>query len=282
MSDPSSNKTFRPDLLKRERHRPDGPIEPAKKQELKPTVQAEKRSLLEYLPKNLSDEQRTKMQAVGQRIKKYQHVSKLPMLCMGLQCPFARYCELVENDIDLPIGDPCPLEDFAVDAFIDEFKEHYNLDEKDPQSFWILQLMRDLAGDTVVSTRINMSLALDPEPVESTFGGIAFGGQALSITKLQPTLDYMLRLNNSKLKLIKEMLGTPKAKAEVGQLGANDPSSSTSDAQARANKLRKLAESGAVDQRDERGVEKPALPRPQVQKLDFDFENTHVPRTEES
>lgn len=69
------------------------------------------------------------------------------------------------------------------------------------------------------------------------------------------------------------MLGTPKAKAEVGQLGASDPSSSTSEAQARANKLRKLATSGAVSQVDEDGIEKPALPEPKVQKLDLTMEN---------
>lgn len=259
-------------MLKRETHRPDA-IE-LKRDTAKPVpVKPEGRSLLEYLPKSLSDEQRTKMHAAGKRIKKYQHLSKLPMICMGIQCPFARYCELVENDVDLPVGDPCPLEDFAVDCFIDEFKEHYALDDGDPQSFWVLQLMRDLAGDVVVSTRINMSMALEPAPVESTFGGIAFGGQALTVTKLQPTLDYMLRLNASKLKLIKEMLGTPKAKAEVGQLGANDPSSSTADAQARANKLRQLAEQGVTQTKDETGMEKPALPQPKVQRMDVFIEN---------
>jgi len=270
--------TFRNDLIKQERNRPNE-IAPAKNGSSKDLAPAEDetRSLLDYLPASMSDEQKTKMRKVGKRIQKYQHAGKLPMLCTGMQCPFASYCELVENDVDLPVGDPCPLEDFAVDAFMDEFKEHYKLDERDPQAFWVLQLMRDLAGDMVVQTRVNQSLAMDPAPIDTAFGGISFSGQALEITKLKPTLDYMLRLNANKLKIIKEMLGTPKSKAEAGRLGADDPSSSTADAQARANKLRQLAQLGQ-DTPEER--EKPALPQPKIQTLDFEVSNEPVAKPE--
>jgi hypothetical protein len=166
--------------------------------------------------------------------------ARVPMLCKGTSCPFIGYCELHRTGVDLPIEQECPIEMFVMDSWKDGFLEAIEADKND-NSTYIRMLVDDLAIEVVLQSRILASAGLDPHPMmKSTM--FNFKGDPVEIKQLYPGLDLLLRVHDRKLRKLRELLATPRAKAEAGRLGYDDPSSKVSQAQQAAAKA--LAEIG--------------------------------------
>lgn len=164
--------------------------------------------------------------------------SRVPMLCGGLNCPFISHCPLAKNSIPLPIQRDCPVEAFAVDSWKTKFLNDLELDKQE-HSASIVALVDDLAVEVALQTRILWKASMSPDPIMKNTVGMNFQGDPLEVSQLNPILDFLLRTHDRKLKKLRELLVTPRSKAEAGRLGFDDPASKTANAQSAAAKILK-------------------------------------------
>jgi hypothetical protein len=195
---------------------------------------APRRTLVDFIPggANLDEATKAKMTVVSKRLEAGP-TARVPMLCKGPQCPFIGLCELSRSNIPLPLDQECPIELFVIDGWKERFLEGIEV-EKQENSVWITQLVEDLAIEVALQTRMLGKLAMEPDPIQKSAIGINFKGDPIEMKQLHPGMDLLLRVHDRKLRKLRELLGTPRSKAEAGRLGFNDPSSKVAEAQAAA------------------------------------------------
>ena len=111
--------------------------------------------------------------------------------------------------------------------------------DKQDNSAQIVAIVDDLAVEVALATRVLWKASIDPDPLQKNVIGTNFKGDPLEVQQLSPILDFLLRIHDRKLRKLRELLVTPRSKAEAGRLGFDDPASKASGAQAAASKLLK-------------------------------------------
>lgn len=168
-------------------------------------------------------------------------VSHLPMICKGPECPFVHQCPLVKEGVAEPIGEECPVEDHLRELWVADFLEGLGVDEAHPDFPVVQALVSDLSFDLLIQNRFAWTLANDPDPVRKEVIGINNNGSPIEVQKVNPGLEFLNRLGTKKIKLLREILATPRSKAEAGRMGWKDPGTQAASAQAKAEKLKELA-----------------------------------------
>lgn len=158
--------------------------------------------------------------------------ANLPMICMGLECKFYNSCPLVEAKLNLPLGQKCPVETSALDMWRQDFLESYNVSKKHPQYALMIRLVDQMVGLEGLENRLMWHAAKDPEILKRETVGFSQQGTPIEAERLNPMLDFILRLKAAKLKMLREMLATPRAEAEARRRLGQDPGSQTAQAQA--------------------------------------------------
>lgn len=162
----------------------------------------------------------------------------IPLICRGLECKFLGYCDLHKASIPLPFEKPCPLEQHMIDSWKDDFLRAIDYDDTGEHSATIRSMVDELTGLLVLQSRIAQDTARDGSIERSVNIGFNFQGAPIETTKLYPGFDQLIRLSQAKMKILANLLATPKSKAETGRLEANDPGSKTAAMHAAAAKLR--------------------------------------------
>lgn len=194
-------------------------------------------SILNFLSgENVTEVQKASMKAAEDRLR-YGPGSSSPMLCKGLECPFLGYCDLHKSGIMLPLDEQCPIEQYMIAQWRDNFLGSLDYDIPGEHSAAVKMLVEDMAVEMVLQSRITKEAGSDPRVERPATIGLNMKGEPIEVTKLNPGLDLLLRINSSKLKILKDLLGSPRAKAEAGRLQSNDAGSAAAAAHKAANKM---------------------------------------------
>lgn len=195
-----------------------------------------------YLPgSNISPEQASGMQRWAKRVRQGP-ATQMTMHCSGKACPFYSQCPLVKEEIDLPVGEKCPVEEMAMDMWVTDFLVAYQITEEHPDYTPVRHLLGLLAMDMAVQLRVAWQLSNEPEIMTLDVIGTNQQGDAIEVRKVHPVLEFMNKQGSQILKKLKELLATPRAKVEAGRLGWQDPSSQAAAAQAKAAELSRLSQ----------------------------------------
>lgn len=198
--------------------------------QLAPTQTAGK-TLSGYIASPMSTEQAAILDDYSARIR-IGPAANLPMICMGLECKFYNSCPLVQAKLNLPLGQACPVETSALDMWRQDFIEGYNISKKHPQYALMIRLVDQMVGLEGLENRLMWYAAKDPEILKRETVGFSQQGMAIEAERLNPMLDFILRLKAMKLKMMREMLATPRAEAEARRRLGQDPGSQTAQAAA--------------------------------------------------
>lgn len=161
--------------------------------------------------------------------------ANLPMICAGDSCKFYKNCPLVEAKLNLPLGQKCPVETSALDMWRQDFIQAYNVSDKHPQYALMVRLVDQMVGLEALEGRLMWWCAQDPEILKHEVVGFSQQGVPIEADRLNPMLDYILRLKDRKLKMLREMLATPRAEAEARRRLGQDPGSQTAAAASALN-----------------------------------------------
>lgn len=218
---------------------PTQPETPSSRAKKKARVVKPLSAYLDYLPPT---QQLTPAQKAALEVEELKLLvgptARVPLLCKGIQCPFIEHCSLAKAQVPLPLDRDCPVESFAIESWKAKFLDDIEID-KNENSASIVALVDDLAVEVAMQTRILWRMGKEADPIQKTVMGMNHKGQPLEIQQLNPVMDYLLRVHDRKLKKLRELLVTPRAKAEAGRLGFSDPASKASSAQAAASEILK-------------------------------------------
>lgn len=203
------------------------------------------RSIVEFMAgqPNLTQSQLEVMKSAEARLR-YGLGAEGPMLCQGLQCPFIGYCDLQKAGIMLPVDEKCPIEQYMIAQWRDNFLASLEYDTAGDHSPAIKMLVEDMVSELVVQSRILKEAGKDPRIERPVSIGVNFKGDPVEVEKLNPGIDLLIRVNSSKLKILKELLATPKAKSDAGRLQSNDAGTAAALAHKAANKIAPVTGSG--------------------------------------
>jgi len=205
----------------------------------KPSQVAE-RNVLEYIAgaDALTELQKATVTAGQRRRVKAPIGGTIPLICRGLECKFLGYCDLHKANIPLPFEKPCPLEQNLADQWRDDFLASIDYDDTGEHSATIRSIVDELVGMLILQSRVAQDTARDAA-IERTMNiGFSFQGQPIEATKLYPGFDLLLRIAHARMKLLAQLLATPRAKADSGRLESNDPGTKTAATHAAAAKIR--------------------------------------------
>lgn len=233
----SSNSTFGPQVTLSEANTPapapsDVEIIPPPKS-TKGKLPPVERAIKDYLPPAVRAQLTANQQAIlkqGQERRKHGAAGTTPMICKGLDCPLISYCDLHRANVMLPLDDPCPIEQYAVDQWRDSFLAALDIDEDTPMGIGARMIVDDLAVKLTIQARIAQDAAQDPRIQRQETIGFNLKGEPVEISKLNPGLDLLLRYEAAKMKILREYLGTPRAQSEAGRLEPKDPSTGAANA----------------------------------------------------
>lgn len=158
--------------------------------------------------------------------------ANLPMICLGIECKFHSNCPLAKAAVNLPLGQSCPVETSAIDMWRQDFLESYNVSKKHPQYALMIRLVNDMVSYEAIENRLMWKAAQDSDILKREVVGFSQQGVPIEAERLNPMLDYILRLKDRKLKALREMLATPRAEAEARRRLGQDPGSQTASATA--------------------------------------------------
>jgi hypothetical protein len=164
-------------------------------------------------------------------------VSQAPLVCRGTECPFRSNCPLFQNGVQLPIDKQCPVEQVAIAGWKRKFYESAAVPEDHPNKELIYLMIDDLVAHTVIQTRVFWQASQDGKIIKEECIGVNADGDPIYTTRLDPSLDYILRLGDRKQRLLRELLATPRSQIEAKRYTSNDPSTQAAKALAELAKL---------------------------------------------
>ena len=203
----------------------------------------QKRSLADYIQGRLSQEQTSKLQRWSQKSRKHGPVGHMRISeCHGMECPFVSQCPLAKNDVTLPLNQECPVEEHLVDTWVEDAGIAFDVDEQHKEYPFIMALLGELALILLVQTRLGWVLSKDPAPISTEVMGMNSRGEAMEVRRIHPGLEHLDKIVPKKIRILRELIQTPRSKIEAGRMGWKDPSSRAAEAQAKAEKLKALKE----------------------------------------
>jgi hypothetical protein len=181
------------------------------------------------LKQSLTPQQKSALSAFSQAMWAG-HANAAPLICQGVSCPFRLNCPIFQAGIPLPEGKACPVEQVAVNGWKHKFYESAGVDDETPNRDLIHSLLDDVVGFVVIQQRILWEAAQNGKVVREECIGVNADGEAIYAARLDPSYDLFIRLTNSKIKILKELLATPKAQSEAKRHASNDPSTQAAKA----------------------------------------------------
>lgn len=209
----------------------------------------EVKNLADKLAPGLSSQQRDAMSAWSKRARAGVFTQAI-MICRDEDCPFINQCPLkhppkgadgsLTPEIPRPVGEECPVETHLAEGWISDFLQAFAVREDDPDFHLVKLALGDIILDILQQLRISWYISSCPNPVVSDFIGLNADGDPIFVQKISPALEHLSKVGMAKLKHLRELLGTPRAKVEARRRGWQDPASRAADALARASKLKRL------------------------------------------
>jgi hypothetical protein len=168
------------------------------------------------------------------------------LVCKDEECPYYSRCPLVKAGIPRPVGEECPVENALMDQWLEQFLNTSGVDLESLTTYDLL-IIQDIAYQQLLETRAAMELADNPQIQVKTFIGMdPKNGQAMYTYSLNNLVTFREKSHKIKMKLLRELIATAKAKSEE-ERGLQDRSSIM------AEKLRRIEEKlgkDAINPRD--------------------------------
>jgi hypothetical protein len=168
------------------------------------------------------------------------YLSQAPLICAGTGCPFLKNCPLAQNGITLPTDKMCPVEQVAIASWKQKFYESSGVHEDHPQKELIYSLIDELVSHSILQTRVFWQASQNGKVIKEECIGVNSEGDPIYTTRLDPSLDYLLRIGDKKVRVLRELLATPRAQVEAKRYTSADPSTSA------ANILKELSKLNGV------------------------------------
>lgn len=194
-------------------------------------------SLASYITTELTPTQKEALNKCGDKLRTGPS-NAVPMLCRGLACPYVQVCPLHMNGVPLPEGKICPVEQAAVDSWRRDFITAANIPDDHPNRMLIGLLVDDIAATVAYQARIGWANAIEPEIFRDEVIGISDNGEPIVAKRLNPSIDLSNRTMGNKLKMLRELLATPRAEVEAKRKIGIDPSSQAAASMAKLNRLK--------------------------------------------
>src|SRR3990167_10040018 len=107
------------------------------------------------------------------------------MVCKAEQCPFYSRCPLNLNNIPLPVGKSCPVEEGLQQVWLKQFADASGIDLSNTnESAYDMLLLNDLANYQLLETRAAMELAEAPSVQIKNFAGYDSKGQPMHVMEM--------------------------------------------------------------------------------------------------
>jgi hypothetical protein len=196
----------------------------------------EPKQLSEYVGGDLTPEQKESLDTFSKKMRSGLS-SAVPMVCRGIGCPFIEICPLQQAKIELPRNKTCPVEESVIQAWKRDFMVYSNIPDDHEQKALIYQLIEELATMVAIQTRVAWANAREPEIFRDEVIGANQQGDPIIAKRLNPSLDLLQRIGTNKLKILRELLATPRAEVEAKRKMGIDPSSQAAATMAKIAKL---------------------------------------------
>src|SRR3990167_7961033 len=137
------------------------------------------------------------------------------MVCKAEQCPFYSRCPLNLNNIPLPVGKSCPVEEGLQQVWLEQFAQASGIDLSNiNESAYDMLLLNDLANYQLLETRAAMELADNPAIHLKEFVGYDAKGNAIHTTEMNKIILFKEKMAKMKMKILRELIATRKSKSE--------------------------------------------------------------------
>jgi len=151
-----------------------------------------------------------------------------PLTCLDEDCPYFSKCPLVRANIPRPKDKDCPVEQALMDQWLHQFLEASGC-ALDQLSAYDMLIIQDIAYQQLLEARAAMELADNPQIQVRTFVGTdPKDGSPMYTYTLNNLVTFREKSNKLKMKLLREMIATAKAKSEEDR-GQRDRSSETAE-----------------------------------------------------
>lgn len=197
---------------------------------------AEPKPLSEYISTDLTSEQRAALDKAGNKLRAGPS-GAIPMQCRGANCPFVQVCPLHMNAVALPVGKFCPVEEAVMQAWKRDFIMWAGIPDDHENKALIYLLVDDIAASVAYQTRIGWANAIEPDIFREETVGVSQDGEPIVSRRLNPSLDLLNRTMSNKMKLLRELLATPRSEVEAKKKMGIDPSSQAAAAMAKLNRM---------------------------------------------
>jgi hypothetical protein len=148
-----------------------------------------------------------------------------PMNCKGAgtptqdgvrdACPFLTKCPLHQANVELPVGKSCPVEQGLLQTWFDQYCMGAGIDMADMEEHaYDLLLIADLANYQLMEARGAMELSDNPMINTKHFVGYDSQGTAIYSNEMNKVLTFVEKIAKTKIKLMRELITTRKAKSE--------------------------------------------------------------------
>lgn len=149
------------------------------------------------------------------------HQSALPMRCQGMNCPLLNICPLHKAKMELPIKQPCPVEESVMAQWVGIHMSALDIDPSDPANAVDVNMVFELAGLEMLRYRAAWHLSVEPTLVEERIVG--YSPQGEPIYDERPRMALLILEKYAKVigKIREQLLATRRAQAQVGRVNTD-------------------------------------------------------------
>lgn len=140
-----------------------------------------------------------------------------PLTCKGEDCIFASKCPLLKNELPVPIGENCPVEETLLEIWIADFIRDSGMNPDTIDSYHKM-LLHELANHQLLESRASQELADNPQIQQRiVVGKDDRTGEPLYSYQLNNLVHFMEKNRKQKLAILKELIATQKSRIEAGR-----------------------------------------------------------------
>ena len=142
-------------------------------------------------------------------------LSSVPIICRGQDCVYKDVCVIPWQDRS--IGDRCPMEIAAILARYNQWCEHFGIDTSgdyiESKDLVDASLIKDLVNIEIQIMRAENKIALNGDFMAETLMDIDRKCKAYYGSVITPEAEYLMSLQDKKIKLLNQLNATRKDKA---------------------------------------------------------------------
>jgi hypothetical protein len=195
------------------------------------------------LPANI-DEKRRKLVEAAARDVVLSGAQASAMICEGDSCPYAKKCPLIRNSVPVPFGEECPIELYAMQAWMQAQLREMEVNPYNVGSFYDVVSSQAIVGLLLQTHRARWGESLNPV-LEQTIENIARRGNEELITIVKSgnyNTDYRERALKMIERFAKQNLQTRERKAALTKSGWKDKSKHAAEVTERLAEIREVEE----------------------------------------